>query len=335
MSQDSFKQEGRILRLDRISQSRLQGLDRERTMVIAALSPVEVHGPHLPLGQDMMEACAITETILERVSRRRREWTFLLLPPVPVAADALPQLGSITFPVSVVRDVAYHLLRPFARFGFSRLAFTTFHGGPRHNCALESAAEKLSRKYDTAVLPFFSAVLSRVMQGSVFFDGIEHTPERRITPDQLRQDYHAGFVETSLGLHLWPELVEDGWQNIPGLVNADGTDTTGQDHYLYADDPSGSSLKRLRRVMERVRAMAGSATHFRSHTYRGYPALSSAEEGRDLFEHLAGIGEGVVEEFLDRGKEMDGHSPLWKFRRILLSPAANKVYDTLLGDYTE
>ncbi len=327
---------GRILRLEKISHNRLQGLDRDRTMVVAAVSPMEVHGPHLPLGQDLLEALALTEHALERIAEKHRDWSFVLLPPIPIATDCVPELGSINFPVKLVLDTAYHLLRPFAANGFARLLFTSFHGGPRHTLALEAAAHELSRRYDTAAISVLSAFIANDFKGHIFFDGIEHTPGRRIDPDQVRQDLHAGYVETSIGLHLWPELVDEGWESLEEIVSS--VSSIGKEknrHFLYGHSaPSGLS-ERFQQVLARIQGMAGSVRHFREHTYRGYPALASAEEGRDLFEHLVGLAQDVVEEFIEKGKDMDGRSPLWSFRHFLLNRGVNKVFDDWLGLYTE
>jgi len=335
MSIKDSRENGQVLRLDRISHNHLKSLDRNRTMVVAAVSPIEVHGPHLPLGQDFMEAYAITEKTLEKVASRHKEWTFVLLPPIPVATDCVPKLGSINFPVSVVRDVAYHLMKPFAMHGFARLAFTAFHGGPRHNCALEAASEKLSKEFNVAVLPLFSAVIKKAVEGEIFFEGIENSPGREITLEQIKHDHHAGFVETSLGLHLWPELIDEGWQELAPEVSHAAPQGKHSQHFLFASESTSGSVDRARRTWERIRAMVRSARHFKAHTYKGYPALSSAVQGRDMFEHLTNVAQEVIEEFLDKGMEMDGHSPLWVFRRVLLSPSVNKVFDDLLGVYKE
>jgi len=335
-SRKSAPEAGRILRLEKITQRRLLSLDRERTLVAVAVSPIEVHGPHLPLGQDLLETYAMTENTLERLARKKPEWTFVLLPPIPIAADCVPQLGSLNFPVRLVRDVAYHLLRPFALHGFSRLVYTNFHGGPRHNLALETAAVRLAKEFDTACISVMSAVLGKMMQGNIFFKAVEHTPGRRISPEQIKQDLHAGQVETSIGLHLWPELVEDGWQDLPEAVTDSNSPGQGaEQHFLFSDETPGTLLGRARRTAGRFRAMARSVRHFSKNTYKGYPALSSAAEGRDLFEHLAGISLQVMEEFLEEGRRMEGHSPLWPLRRVLLNPAANKVFDEWLGVYSE
>jgi creatinine amidohydrolase len=325
----------RVLHLERISHTRIQQLDCEHTMVLAALSPMEVHGPHLPLGQDLREAYALGEAACVKLAGELPDWTFLLLPPVPIATDCVPHLGSINFPAHLVRKVAYLLLEPFAKRGFKRLAYTSFHGGPRHVVALEAAAERLTKRYDTSAICLFSAVLSKVSEGDLFLDPIKDLPEVRMTKEHFRQDLHAGFVETSIGLHLWPEDIEDGWDALPDLVaNAKLEEGTNASHLYGYKDKAG-----LRERIERTKAAAGSIrraiTHFREKTYFGYPALSSADQGARVFDHLADLCGEVIAEFLEKGTKMEIHSPLWKFRRILLNRVVNKIADDWLNAYNK
>jgi creatinine amidohydrolase len=41
-----------ILRWETLTKSRFDTLDRARAVVLVTCSPLEVHGPHLPLGAD-------------------------------------------------------------------------------------------------------------------------------------------------------------------------------------------------------------------------------------------------------------------------------------------
>jgi len=209
----------RLHRLDRISHTALSNLDKSKTAVVASMSPLEVHGPHLPLGQDLMEAYAFAENSMKLFLEKNPDWNVVLLPPVPVATDCVPMLGSVNFPVHLVRDVAYYLLEPFARQGFARLAISSFHGGPRHICALEDAAGALYEKYNVPTVSLFSAVISQITEGDVFMDALSQIEDVQVTTEHMRQDHHAGFVEPSLALVLWPELVEDGWEDLPTCVS--------------------------------------------------------------------------------------------------------------------
>src|SRR5262245_65602713 len=67
----------------------LDALDRARTVVVLTVSPLEEHGPHLPVGVDAIAARHFAETIAERLAAGRPGWTALLAPKL--------HLGSFTF----------------------------------------------------------------------------------------------------------------------------------------------------------------------------------------------------------------------------------------------
>ncbi|MBZ0274361.1 creatininase family protein [bacterium] len=319
----------RILRHDRMTQTQLLALDRQKTCVVATFSPLEVHGPHLPFGQDIFEAYSMAETTVTRIAAERDDWTFLFLPPVPVATDCLPQIGSVNFPARMVREVAYRMFVPFARHGFARLAYTSFHGGPRHICALEDAADRLTRRFGVPAVSLFSVILAKMTEGHTIFAGVENTPGRTVTVENLKHDHHAGYLETCFALHLWPELVDEGWTKLPPSVPARTANGDTNDSYLYrGNGDSASAFDRLRQHRATVDAVVRAVRHFKGSGYYGYPALASPEEGHDVFEHLVSITKPAVLEFLEKGREMgDIHSPLWKFRHALLSGAVNTAAD--------
>jgi creatinine amidohydrolase len=320
-----------IFQLENITHTKLKRLDREHTLVMCAMSPIEVHGPHLPLGQDWFEARALADHAVRALAAERPDWNFLFTPPIPISIECVPHLGSISYPVQVVRDVAYHTLRPFAKHGFARLAYSSFHGSPRHICALEDAADALSKEYKTAAISLFSAAVSRLLKGNIFFEAVEDAG-LKITQSQLSKDTHAGFVETSLALHLWPELVEPGWEHLPPST-ATPEDGEQKSSFLMGKKQS-TPLDKLRDTIERIQGIVDSATHFQSSTYSGYPAIADAEMGRRMFERLVELTKDLMSEFLDTGAAMDGHSPLWKLRGIFLNGAVNRLADDVLKIYT-
>jgi creatinine amidohydrolase len=325
------KAENRVLRLEKITHAEIKKLDKSRTIVCATMSPLEVHGPHLPLGQDLLEGYAMVEHAAKLLAKKRKDWTFLLLPPVPVAIDCVPLLGSISFPAHVVRDVAYHLLEPFAKEGFARLGYSSFHGGPRHITAMELAADKLTEKYGVPAASFFSMVLSQVVEGDVFYEGIKDVPGREIGVEDLKKDHHAGFVETSIGLHLWPELVAKGWEELPPDFPDRKEEGETNDSFLYGYEENSGLTDSLKRNAAQIESIFRSIKHFNQRTYYGYPGLASKEQGKALFEHLVGLCAGSVEQFLDEGRSMNVHSPLWKLRHVLMNPATNKIVESWLG----
>lgn len=315
-----------IFHLDRITTTQFASLDKKRTLIIAIISPLEVHGPHLPMGQDLFEAAALAEKSVQALAAQRPGWSFVLMPPIPVAADCVPHTGTVNYPAAVVRDVAYHTLRPFAKQGFARLAYSSFHGGPRHIAALEDAAARLTAGFNAAAVSLFSVVVNRIAAGKITFDEVSGMPGNPLTLEQLSRDMHAGFVETSLALHLWPELVPPGWENLPA-------NTQEAERAKHDSLPFGDKLMlpdKIKKSLEFISSFAKSVQHFKKNTYCGYPAEASAEMGRQLLDHLIQNATGILSEFLDKGRAMECYSPLWNFRGILLNPQINHIADNVL-----
>lgn len=317
-----------IRRLDRMTLTDMQALDPRRTLIMCAMSPLEVHGPHLPIGQDLFEADALAGRALEMAAEQLLDWSFVMTPPVPVSIDAIPHTGSVNMTVSVVRDVAFSMLRPFAHRGFARLCFSAFHGSPRHICALEHAAMKLNRLHpDTAAASIFSVATKRMVEGDVFYDAVTKRGASPLKSSQMEKDTHAGFVETSLALHLWPQLVRPGWQDLPAATKVP-EDEEGRS-FLMGDNQQ-TFMGKISAMKQRIGGIKASVGHFRQHTYSGYPAVSSAEHGKQIFDHLTEMCRDIIIEFVEKGRDMDVHSPLWKLRHVAQNRPFNWFLDNVL-----
>ena len=325
------KEVKRIFQYEKMTQTALKKLNPANTMVIATFSPLEVHGPHLPFGQDYFEGYAMAEATAEKMAKKNPAWSFLLLPPMPVATDTLPQIGSIEFPAPMVRDVAYHLLANFAKHGFARLAISSFHGGPRHFLSLETAADMITQEFGTPAMSLFSAVLSQITEGDVFYDAIKDNPECKMTKEMLKKDHHAGFVETCMALNLWPELIEPDWDSLPPSTPDRTQEGEMNDSYLYGYDGKPTIRQKVERTWGVVDAIARTLKHFRQNTYYGYPALATKSQGVDLLGHLTDLATEISQEFLDKGSDMELHSPLWRFHKIMLNRTLNKAANQFLG----
>lgn len=326
------KDSERIKRLENLTHEALETLNPEKTMVIAAVSPIEAHGPHLPLGQDWFEAIELMEAAVQRATEKWDDWTALIVPPLPIGCDTIPHFGSINYPPHIVRDVAYYALKPFAKKGFARLAYSSFHGGPRHFCALEAAADKLTKNYGVPAMSFFSVVASRMSDSNIFHDAIKHLPDSPISLEEIESDLHGGFTETSLGLHLFPELVADGWQNLEDLVS--GSTDDPHKELLFGSEKKMDVIHNLKKLGAAVEATLGAVRHYKKYNYSGYPSRSSAEMGKLIFDQVVSVTMEIIEEFMEKGKEMDVHSPVWGARDVLLSPVAHTVLEEWLNFYS-
>src|SRR5262245_66544872 len=81
-------------RIEELSMLALRALDPQRTLAVCAVSALEVHGPHLPIGADFHQAVWMADETGRRFAATHPEWTVLRHPPLPIGADELPIPGS-------------------------------------------------------------------------------------------------------------------------------------------------------------------------------------------------------------------------------------------------
>ena len=302
----------RAIRWETRTKKQFDAIDRERAVVIATCSPLEVHGPHLPLGADCLEGQALAERALRFLPERHRDRTFLRVPFVWAACDGVPQPGTVAFRPSTTMAFLEDMGRSLALQGFRNVMVSNFHGSPRHFLAIETACERITRRHGIRMVPVFSLMLSRLNGGgSELGEVIGHLPG--VVKADLDGDTHAGFVETSQLLALHPEWVDPDYKLLPRRVAASG------------GGKAGTFLQLLRGVRAGIR-------HFTAESYSGAPAGASAEAGERILDLLAARTAEAIAEILDGTLPPEQwHSPLWKWRLLFVHPWAVRFFNRLMG----
>src|SRR5262244_2455263 len=124
----------------------LDALDRAKTVVLLTISPLETHGPHLPVGVDAFAARHFAETLAERLVRERPGWSAVLAPTLHLGSFTFDTVGTVRVRQRVVRDVVVDYGDSLARAGFRFILVANGHGGPGHLVALEEASAIVSRR---------------------------------------------------------------------------------------------------------------------------------------------------------------------------------------------
>ncbi len=213
------RSQGGIFHLAELSFTRLDALDRNRTVVIFAVSPLEEHGPHLPVGTDLFHAEFFNQELASRILEAKPGWTVLLGPSLPIGASAFDQVGTLLARPRTVRNVTLDYGASLARHGFRYIFVTNGHAGPRHVVALEEAAAVVSRRYGVRMLSVSGPVLWKFMRGG-FNDRLEGALGRASTPverEAMRGDTHGGMRETSLFMRVRPELLDSAFASLPAV----------------------------------------------------------------------------------------------------------------------
>lgn len=216
---DTLPPTGQIRRLAELSYTTLDALDRERTVVIFTVSPLEEHGPHLPVGTDLFEAEFLGEELARRIIEKKPGWTVLMGPPIPIGASAFDHAGTLLVRARTVRNVTLDYGAALARHRFQYILVTNAHAGPRHVVALEEAAAVVSRRFGVRMFSLSGPILWKILRGK-FTGHLEPLLGRALTPAErtaLRGDAHGGLWETSLVLRIQPELVDSSFTRLPQI----------------------------------------------------------------------------------------------------------------------
>ncbi|NEU97153.1 creatininase family protein [Bradyrhizobium uaiense] len=161
-----------------------------RWIAVLPLAATEQHGPHLPLGTDVM----IGEAYLARAQEllpAAIPATFLPLQPVGISTEHIDFPGTLTLPTNVALKSWMALGESVARAGVRKLVMVTSHGG--NSAAMSLVAQDLRAQHKMLVV---TTSWSRFGTPDGLFDAAE-----------LRHGIHGGAVETSIMLAKYPQAV--------------------------------------------------------------------------------------------------------------------------------
>jgi creatinine amidohydrolase len=160
------------------------------TVAILPVAAVEQHGPHLPVSVD----ATINQGILARaLELTPADATVLALPmqSVGLSVEHVRFPGTLTVSAETLIAVLTEIGRSVLRGGVRRLVVLNSHGGQ------PQVVEIVCRRLRADAMLAVSCMASRL--------GLP--PEVVLSQDEKRHGIHGGLVETSLMLHLRPELV--------------------------------------------------------------------------------------------------------------------------------
>ena len=152
-------------------------------MVIIPLGSTEQHGKHLPLGTDCYEAVGMSKIISEK--------TGVLVAPVLWVGYSVYHsgfCGSLSLKPETMEQVLFETAEMLIGYGFKRIMFFNYHGG--NKVVQNKVIHRINHNTTaTAVAIGNGSPFQTSLPGGDFFDN------------------HAGKNETSIMLHLRPDLV--------------------------------------------------------------------------------------------------------------------------------
>lgn len=159
-------------------------------IAVLPLAATEQHGPHLPLGTDVMIAEAFLARVREMLPSTIRA-TFLPIQTIGLSTEHADFPGTLTLSPDVALAQWMAIGESVARTGIRKLVMVTSHGG--NSAAMSLVAQELRARH--GMLAVTTGWHRFGVQDGLFPD------------DELRHGIHGGAVETSIMLAKYPHTV--------------------------------------------------------------------------------------------------------------------------------
>ena len=183
--------EGAIRWWQTLSTVEADAIESSDPVLVLPVAAIEQHGPHLPLSTDLDIGLGLLSEAFERLPEGFPAWT---LPPQAIGCSReharFP--GTLSLEPDQLSAVIESIGEALAQIGLRRLVLSNSHGGNRH--ALEAAGLRLRDELGMLVVHASWFRFSRPADVDL--------PE-----EEWRHGIHGGAVETSMMMHLRPDLV--------------------------------------------------------------------------------------------------------------------------------
>lgn len=155
-------------------------------LAVLPIGSFEQHGDVLPLATDTLIACGIAEAV-------SRAYDLFLLPPITMSCshEHAAWMGTVSISSATLHRVVNDIVESLRRSGVSKLVLVNAHGG---NYVLANIVQELSVEGPHVAL----------------FPGRDDWAKARADAGletDAHEDMHAGEIETSMLLHLMPQVV--------------------------------------------------------------------------------------------------------------------------------
>lgn len=185
-------------------------------VVWLTVNPVEYHGPHLSLHNDLLLSHGCLRDVHALLGAKAGP--LVVADDLEIGVNPTPGPGSRFTPFAAASALIVEACARLCELGARKVVLMTFHGDPLHNLAIDAGVKAL-RARGVACLAPFNRLLGEMLEldGGQFAQALAHVsePKRSAMLAALPFDFHAGFFETSLSLHYAPSSVDPGYSRLP------------------------------------------------------------------------------------------------------------------------
>lgn len=199
----------KIIKLEELSWKHIDELDRNKTIFFLPISPLEEHGPHLPVGTDLLVIKDVVNEAVKILNKKNPELTYVVIPSIPIGycKHNAEFPGSISIGGKIVRDVVYSVGSSLGNHKFKYLIICTFHLAVAHLRGIYSAMNKLESEFGMKTCEPW---------GPMYYKKEIEKREPKLNFDTSKE-VHGGFRETSLMKYQYPYLVDESYKTLQSI----------------------------------------------------------------------------------------------------------------------
>ncbi|GAA0081911.1 creatininase family protein [Clostridium sporogenes] len=258
-----------IFNMEKVTWKDIHNLDKDKSAVFVALSPIEEHGPHLPLGTDYISAKDLLKAVIDNLEKQNNAYNYIIHPSFPIGYNecVMNYPGTISFKSKTIENIVVDLGESISRAGFKKMVIVNHHLDLGHIKVIENAKDIPNKECSLKVLEVASSIIySQSAKEKVKIVKNDLNMEREI---------HADVRETSFMLFKHPELVKECYSNL---------------------EPVYMNMKEFIKSGERCWRECGM-----EEGYIGSPAKGNKEKGKVQFEDMIKNTVELIFKFLQYG----------------------------------
>ncbi|APQ73479.1 creatininase family protein [Clostridium botulinum] len=197
-----------IVNMERITWKEIDNLDKDKSVIFVALSPIEEHGPHLPLGTDYISAKDLLKAVIDNLEKQNNAYNYIIHPSFPIGYNecVMNYPGTISFKSKTIENIIVDLGESISRAGFKKMVIVNHHLDLGHIKAIENAKDILNKECSLKVLEVASSIIysqSKKENAKIVRNDLD-----------MEREIHADVRETSFMLFKHPELVKDCYSTL-------------------------------------------------------------------------------------------------------------------------
>lgn len=196
----------------KLSWLEIKNLDKKRTVVMLPVSPIEEHGPHLPVGTDVFGANDIARGAAEYLCSHSGSVEVVIAPAIPLGCAPITAdfPGTLSISGRTFSKLLVEICEGLVSSGFQYIVIVNHHLDSIHLKAIVEAIEKVEQKHDVKIVE---------SAGRILYSGIRlnEVEEGKRLGLNMKTEIHGDIRETSYILHSYPELMKQDYEKLKAV----------------------------------------------------------------------------------------------------------------------